>query len=95
MGLADLPFLTLPDPVTTGEGALDPLGLSTIGERLADQVLPGLRARMSRPRFLTAIAVSAAVCEVASRCAPEHICGDPVSSGSMGSISRWRVTLAS
>ena len=63
MGLADLPFLTLPDPVTTGEGALDPLGLATIGDRLADQVLPGLRARMLRPRFLTAIAVSAAVCE--------------------------------
>ena len=58
-----LPFLTLPDPVTAGEGALDPLGLSTTSERLADQVLPGLRARMSRPRFLTAVAVSAAVCE--------------------------------
>ena len=24
------PFLTLPDPLTTGEGALDPLGLATI-----------------------------------------------------------------
>jgi hypothetical protein len=58
-----LPFLTLPDPLTTGEGALDPLGLSMIGDRLADQILPGLRARMFRPRFLTAIAVSAAVCE--------------------------------
>jgi hypothetical protein len=63
VGVADLPFLTLPDPVTTGEGALDPLGLSTIGDRLAEQVLPGLRARMARPRFLTAIAVSAAVCD--------------------------------
>lgn len=60
---ASLPFLTLPDPLVTGEGALDPLGLSMIGDRLADQILPGLRARMSRPRFLTAIAVSAAVCE--------------------------------
>jgi len=60
---ASLPFLTLPDPLTTGEGALDPLGLSMVGDRLADQILPGLRARMSRPRFLTAIAVSAAVCD--------------------------------
>jgi hypothetical protein len=60
---ASLPFLTLPDPLTSGEGALDPLGLAMVGDRLADQILPGLRARMSRPRFLTAIAVSAAVCD--------------------------------
>jgi hypothetical protein len=58
-----LPFLTLSDPLVTGEGALDPLGLAMIGERLADEILPGLRARMSRPRFLSAIAVSGAVCE--------------------------------
>ena len=58
-----LPILTLPDPKVTGEGVLDPLGLSTIGDRLADHVLPGLRARMSRPRFLTAMAVCAAVCD--------------------------------
>ena len=60
---ASLPFLTLPDPLVSGEGALDPLGLAMVGDRLADQILPGLRARMSRPRFLTAIAVSAAVCD--------------------------------
>jgi hypothetical protein len=58
-----LPFLTLPDPPVTGEGVLDPLGLATTGERLADWILPGMSARMNRPRFLTAIAVSAAVCE--------------------------------
>lgn len=58
-----LPFLTLSDPLVSGEGALDPLGLAMVGDRLADQILPGLRARMSRPRFLTAIAVSAAVCD--------------------------------
>jgi hypothetical protein len=58
-----LPFLTLPDPETETEGAIDPLGLSAIGDRLADEILPGLRARMSRPRFLTAIAVAARVCE--------------------------------
>ena len=63
VGTGVLPFLTLPDPATTGEGALDPLGLSTIGDRLAECVLPGMRARMLRPRFLTAIAVSAAVCD--------------------------------
>ena len=52
-----------PDPKVTGEGVLDPLGLSTIADRLARPVLPGLRARMSRPRFLTAMAVCAAVCD--------------------------------
>jgi hypothetical protein len=61
--ISGLPFLTLPDPETETEGALDPLGLSVIGDRLADEILPGLRARMSRPRFLTAVAVSAAVCD--------------------------------
>jgi hypothetical protein len=55
--------LTLPDPAVTGEGALDPLGLATTGERLADWALPGMTARMNRPRFLTAIAVSAEVCK--------------------------------
>jgi len=56
-----LPFLTEADPVASGEGSLDPLGLSPTSERLADEILPGFRARMSRPRFLTAMAVSAAV----------------------------------
>jgi hypothetical protein len=57
------PFLTLPDPVTAGEGALDPLGLSPIGDRLAEAILPALRVRMRRPRFLTTMAVCAHVCE--------------------------------
>ena len=71
---ASLPFLTLPDPPITGEGALDPLGLSTVGDHLANQILPGLRARMSRPRFITAIAVSAAVCEgLQDRCASDGV----------------------
>jgi hypothetical protein len=58
-----LPFLTLPDPETSGEGAIDPLGMATVGDHLADEILPGLRARMSRPRFLTAMAAVAAICE--------------------------------
>lgn len=61
--LATLPFLSLPDPKVDGEGALDPLGLATIGDGLADWILPGFTARMVRPRFVTAIAVSAVVCE--------------------------------
>lgn len=58
-----LPFISLPDPKVSGEGALDPLGLATIGDALADWILPGFTARMSRPRFATAIAVSAVVCD--------------------------------
>src|SRR5687767_7815000 len=57
------PFLTDSDPKITGEGVLDPLGLSSISDRLAEHILPGLRARMTRPRFLTAIAACAAVCD--------------------------------
>jgi hypothetical protein len=74
-----LPFLTLPDPAVSGEGALDPLGLAAIGDQLAEWILPGLRARMSRPRFLTAIAISALVCEgmeesyAADAVTPAHI----------------------
>jgi hypothetical protein len=39
------------------------LGLASASDQLAEWILPGLRARMSRPRFLTAIAVSAVVCD--------------------------------
>lgn len=63
MSSALFPFITLPDQETSAEGSLDPLGLSSISDRLANTILPGLRARMSRPRFLTAMAVSASVCE--------------------------------
>ena len=59
----NLPILTLPDDKFSGEGALDPLGVATISDRLAEMILPGLRARMSRPRFLTVMAVCAAVCD--------------------------------
>jgi hypothetical protein len=58
-----LPFVTEPDPLVTGEGAIDPLGLANIGDKLAEQILPGLRARMSRVRFVTAMAVAASVCD--------------------------------
>ena len=58
-----LPFLTVPDPLVSGEGALDPLGLAVVGDRLADWILPGLTVASSRPRFLTAIAVAAKVCD--------------------------------
>jgi hypothetical protein len=58
-----LPALSLPDPVVSGEGVLDPLGLANFGDRLAEELVPGVRARQNRIRFLTAIAVAAAVVE--------------------------------
>ncbi|MBA3656176.1 MAG: hypothetical protein H0W69_02355 [Gemmatimonadaceae bacterium] len=71
---SSLPFLTDADPVTSGEGALDPLGLSPLGDRLAEEILPGLRARMSHPRFLTAMAVASAVCEgIEDSLASDHV----------------------
>ena len=57
------PFLSEYDPLTEGEGSIDPLGLQPIYERLADRLLPAVTVRMGRPRFVTAIAVGAWVCQ--------------------------------
>jgi len=54
-----MPYRTLADPEVQGEGSIDPLGLAT----LADWMLPGMTARMWRPRFLTAIAVTSMIVE--------------------------------
>jgi hypothetical protein len=58
-----LPHLSEPDPELAGEGSLDPLGLFPIAVRLAEEVAPGITARMSRIRFLSAIAASTCVIE--------------------------------
>lgn len=58
-----LPFVTSADPDRAGEGSLDPLGLARIADRLADSLAPEITARMSRIRFLTAIAVCSHVLE--------------------------------
>lgn len=57
-----LPSLTAYDPPEAGEGTLDPMGLGTISERLANVLVPDFRARMNQFRFLTAMAVSALTC---------------------------------
>lgn len=54
-----LPRLSAYDPGAAGEGGLDPLGLAAVADRIADQMVPGIRARMSHPRFLTVTAVGA------------------------------------
>jgi hypothetical protein len=58
-----LPFLTAPDPDVLQEGSLDPLGMTRIATLLADQIAPEVTARMSRVRFVTAMAVGAHVLE--------------------------------
>ena len=60
---AAFPFLTTYDPPGTSEGSLDPLGLYQIADQLAMQLVPAVRERMLRIRFLTAMAVSSLVIE--------------------------------
>jgi hypothetical protein len=48
------PFLTSYDPPGTSEGTLDPMGLYQIADQLAVQLVPAVRERMQRIRFLTA-----------------------------------------
>jgi len=56
------PLLSDYDPITSSEGALDPLGLYSIADSLGRELVPGVRERQSHPRFLTAIAVGAYLC---------------------------------
>ena len=47
------------DPVVLSDVSVDPLGTALVYERLAHRLLPGMTVRMTRPRFLTALAVGA------------------------------------
>lgn len=62
-GLTQMPRLSAYDPGASGEGGLDPLGLGALADRLANVLVPGLRARMSNPRFVTISAVGAVACQ--------------------------------
>ena len=57
-----MPSLSASDPTVSGEGGLDPLGLYPIADSLAVQLIPGVRERQKHPRFLTATAMSLALC---------------------------------
>jgi len=61
--LNTLPFLTAYDPSGSSEGSLDPLGLYLIADQLAMKLVPGVRERMLRVRFLTPMAVGSLVTE--------------------------------
>ena len=58
-----LPALTAFDPETSSEGTLDPLGLYLIADQLATKLVPAVRERMQRIRFLTVMAVGAVLSE--------------------------------
>lgn len=58
-----MPYRSLADPETQSEGSIDPLGLASLADQLADWLLPGMTARMWRPRFLAAIAASSFLVE--------------------------------
>ena len=56
-----LPFMTAYDPPGSSEGTLDPLGFYQIADQLAVQLVPSVRERMQRIRFLAAMAVGSMV----------------------------------
>src|SRR5688572_15654128 len=72
-----LPKLTAFDPETKSEGSIDPLGLVPIADRMSVQLVPGVRERMTHPRFLTLIAVGTAVCQDFP---PDTVASDGISS---------------
>lgn len=58
-----LPFLSKYDPPGTSEGSLDPLGLYQVADQLAVDLVPAVRERMQRVRFLTAMTIGSLVTE--------------------------------
>jgi len=57
-----VPLLSEADPEVQAEGSINPLGTYAIADALATRLVPGVRERQWHPRFLTAMAVSLAVC---------------------------------
>ena len=58
-----LPYITAYDPPGSSESKLDPLGLYLIADQLATRLVPAVRERMQRIRFLTPITVGALITE--------------------------------
>jgi hypothetical protein len=61
--MAAIPFLTTYDPPGSSEGTLDPLGLYQIADQLATRLVPAVRERMQRVRFLTVMSLGSQVTE--------------------------------
>jgi hypothetical protein len=57
-----LPSVTKLDPEVEGEGGIDPLCLAAaVADRLAEDIVPGVTSRMSRPRLLTLLTLGSAI----------------------------------
>jgi hypothetical protein len=69
--LEEFPFLTKYDPPGSSEGTLDPLGLYLVADQLATKLVPAVRERMLRIRFLTAMTVGSLVTE-GMECNPRY-----------------------
>jgi hypothetical protein len=67
----EFPFVTKYDPSGSSEGTLDPLGLYLLADQLATKLVPAVRERMLRIRFLTAMTVGSLVTE-GVECNPLH-----------------------
>jgi hypothetical protein len=76
------PLLSEADPKQSQEGSIDPLGTYPIADALAVRLAPGVRERQSRPRFLTAMAVS-----FAARCAYEAVLSESIGTQRVRGIS--------
>lgn len=63
LALSALPIATDYDPAADPPGSVDPLGTMAAAADLADLLLPGMTARMYRPRLLTVSAVGALVAD--------------------------------
>ena len=75
-----LPELSAYDPPVAGEGSLDPMGLAAISDRLANRLVPGVRARMLRLRFVTAMAMGTMACETLA----DELAADGISTPAIG-----------
>ncbi len=84
-----LPSLTSYITLENSQGTLDPLGMYSIADRLATRLAPDLRERMKHPRYLTAIAVGAAVCSVFDE---EELAADEITPP--WQVYEWYVTSA-
>lgn len=72
-----LPALTLLDEAeSASEVSIDPLGLYSIADALGVRLVPGVRERQRRPRFLTLLCASAAVCKDFE---PDRVADDGIS----------------
>jgi hypothetical protein len=61
-----MPLATPSDPAEDPPSSVDPLGTLGTAERIADVLLPGMTARMWRPRLLTFAALATAVAQRAA-----------------------------